>query len=102
MILIGQGILKGVGRKNAPLCKALAGWATAVENVQWKCLEDVRRTYPSADGVKLKSKAVVTVFNIKGNDYRLLSVIDCDGQLVEVLEVLTHPEYDKNPWKGRY
>lgn len=102
MVLIGQDVLKQAGRKNAPLRKWLTVWAAAVERLTWESIDDVRRAYPSADGVKLKNRLVVTVFNVKGNQYRLLTSIDCDAQTVEVLEVLTHPEYDKELWKQRY
>ena len=68
----------------------------------WHSLEDVRKAYPSADGVKLKSRLVVTVFNVKGNEYRLLTSIDYDAGIVEALDVLTHAEYDKESWKDRY
>jgi len=47
------------------------------------------------DGVRLGSGTVVTVFNVKGNEYRLLTSIDFDAGIVEVLDVLTHAEYDK-------
>jgi mRNA interferase HigB len=76
--------------------------AQTVENVQWQSLIDVRRTYPTADGVKLKSGFVVTVFNVKGNNFRLLTSIDFDAGIVEVLEILSHAEYDKDSWKDRY
>lgn len=56
----------------------------------------------AADGVKLKSGLVVTIFNVKGNEYRLLTSIDYAGGIVEVLEVPTHAEYDKNLWKAKY
>ena len=49
-----------------------------------------------------KGGATVTVFNIKGGNYRLLSLINYSLQSVTVLEILTHPEYDKNLWKKRY
>jgi mRNA interferase HigB len=58
--------------------------------------------YPSTDGVKLKSQIVVTVFNVKGNEYRLLTNVNYDRQAVLVLELLTHAEYDKERWKERY
>jgi mRNA interferase HigB len=102
MILIGQDVLRSAGQKNAPRRNWLTPWAATVESLDWRSLEDVRKTYPSVDGVKLKSGSVVTVFNVKGNNFRLLTSIDYDSGMVEALEVLTHPEYDKNMWKVRY
>ena len=58
--------------------------------------------YPSADGVRLGSGTVVTVFNVRGNQYRLISHVDCRLQIVMALEVLTHAQYDKQHWKERY
>ncbi|HWE93721.1 MAG TPA: type II toxin-antitoxin system HigB family toxin [Tepidisphaeraceae bacterium] len=102
MTLIGQDVLSRAGRRNLPLRQHLTTWAATVENALWHSLNDVRRTYPAADCVKLKSKFVVTIFNVKGNDYRLLTSIDYDIASVEALEVLTHAEYDKGSWKDRY
>ena len=50
----------------------------------------------------LPSKTVVTVFNAKGNDYRLLAWIDYGAQVVEALQLLTQAQYDKQQWKERY
>ncbi len=102
MLLVGQDVLQRCGRRNVPLRNWLARWAAVVENATWQNLTDVRRMYPSADGVLLNSNLVVTVFNVKGNDYRLLTAIDFDSEIVEALDVLTHAEYDKNLWKDRY
>jgi mRNA interferase HigB len=102
MTLIGQDVLRAAGRKNVPLRNWLGAWAATVEAGCWRNLEDLRRAYPSSDGVKLKSQTVVTVFNVKGNEYRLLSWIDYDAQVIEALDVLTHGEYDKGLWKSRY
>jgi mRNA interferase HigB len=102
MILVGQDVLRRAGRRNGPLQRWLMTCAQTVENVQWQSLIDVRRTYPTADGVKLKSGFVVTVFNVKGNNFRLLTSIDFDAGIVEVLEILSHAEYDKDSWKDRY
>jgi len=52
--------------------------------------------------VKLRSLIVVTVFNVKGNEYRLLTQVNYRDRVVLVLELLTHAEYDKDAWKGRY
>jgi mRNA interferase HigB len=41
-----------------------------------------------------------TVFNIKGNKYRLIVSMDCEGQLIYIKYILTHAEYDKDNWKN--
>jgi mRNA interferase HigB len=84
------------------LRKWLTTWGATVEAAVWHGLDDVRKAYPTADGVRLKSRLVVTVFNVKGNEYRQLTSIDYDAGIVEVLDVLTHAEYDKNLWKEKY
>ena len=102
MRLIGQDVLANAIRKHADAKKWLQAWVATVEDAGWQSLEDVQADYPSADGVKLKSRIVVTVFNVKGNEYRLLTNINYNTQVVLVLELLTHGTYDKNQWKGRY
>jgi mRNA interferase HigB len=102
MTLVGQDALVDAGRRNKPLRTWLTEWAAAVGHTDWDSIDDVRKTYPSADGVALTSGAVLTVFNVKGNHRRLLTWIDYQAQVVEALEVITHAEYDKNRWKARY
>ncbi len=67
----------------------------------WKNLVDTRKTFPHADQVKVKSERTVTVFNICGNDFRLITAIHYDRQKIFVLNFLTHAEYTKDTWKGR-
>ncbi len=61
---------------------------------EWKSLADVRETFPSADAV-----GKYTVFNIKGNSYRLIVEINYRSRRVFVRHVLTHADYDKGGWK---
>lgn len=77
-------------------------WAATVANSRWRSLDELRAAYPSADGVRLASGTVVTIFNVKGNAYRLLTWIDYDAAVVEALDVMTHADYDKGLWKDRY
>ena len=40
-----------------------------------------------------------TVFNIKGNDYRLIVHIRYSTGTIYIKDLLTHAEYDKGTWK---
>jgi mRNA interferase HigB len=73
---------------------ALNSWQTAAEAGDWKNPADLKKTFASASFVEGK-----TVFNIGGNKYRLISVINYELKTVLVTHVLTHKEYDKDKWK---
>jgi mRNA interferase HigB len=51
--------------------------------------------------VTVSSGRSVTVFNIRGNDYRLVAAIHYNTQRVYALRVLTHAEYDRDRWKDQ-
>lgn len=42
---------------------------------------------------------IYTVFNIGGNNFRLITKIEYEYHKVFIKHVLTHPEYDKENWK---
>lgn len=79
--------------------KPLTAWYKTVCEASWDNIDDVRNTYRTADPVQVKSKRTVTVFNIKGNAYRLITAIHYNTQTIYILKVLTHKEYDKERWK---
>lgn len=66
---------------------------------EWKNLQDTRKSYPAADAVEVASGATMTVFNIGGNKYRLITNIWYGGQQIYVKLVLTHAEYSRDRWK---
>ncbi len=90
MELVGKFQLRKDVVKHSDAKRAIEAWIKVVEEAEWNNLMVVRQTYPSADYVKGK-----TVFNIKGNRYRLITVIDYSLQLVVYENFLTHAEYDK-------
>ena len=102
MTLLGRDVLAKAGKRNRPLTTWLNEWTVVAGGAEWQNIDDLHKVYASADAVVLRSKTVVTVFNVKGNQWRLLTWIDYDAQVVEALEVLTHAEYSKDLWKRRY
>jgi mRNA interferase HigB len=75
--------------------KQVDDWSTTVRKANWEKLEDVRQIYRDAEAV-----GNFTVFNIKGNDYRLIVGIDYENQTVYYKYFLTHTEYDKDRWEN--
>ncbi len=75
--------------------QAIEAWYAVVKNAQWRNLEEVRLVYRDAEAV-----GNFTVFNIKGNKYRLIVGIDYKSQTVFYKYLLTHAEYDKDKWKN--
>lgn len=70
-------------------------WYKIAAKAQWQNLTDTRRDFPHAD-----LAGVCTIFNIKGNDYRLISKLYYRSQTALIRFVLTHAEYDKGGWKN--
>jgi len=72
----------------------LLAWYQIARVRTWRSLVEVRRDFAHADLV-----GDWTVFNIGGNDFRLVVDIWYSGQVVYVKAVMTHEEYDKGRWK---
>ena len=77
---------------------SLDAWYRTAKSAKWKSIQEVRQTYSHADGVSAGSK-VYTVFNIGGNDLRLIAGINYKTQRIFIKHVLTHAEYSKGDWK---
>ena len=94
MHVISRKKLKDAAATHSGLESALETWFRVVKGASWCSLEDVRQVYPHADQVD-----GYTVFNIKGNSYRLIAKMEYKWQKVFIKHVLTHREYDKGDWK---
>jgi mRNA interferase HigB len=87
-------------RRNRDVAKWMAAWTEIALEAEWNNIQDVRRDFPSADGVKIRDGTVITVFNVKGNTYRMLTRISYQRQAVSILNILTHADYSRGDWKG--
>lgn len=68
----------------------LSAWCQVATRATWRSPEALRQTYPAADLVER-----LTVFNIGGNDFRLIARVEYQRQEIYIRHVLTHAEYDK-------
>ena len=94
MHIISRKKLKDAAARHPELERPLDAWFRIVKKASWKNLADVRKTFSSADAV-----GKWTVFNSKGNEFRLITEINYAGSRVYLRHVLTHAEYDRQGWK---
>lgn len=75
-----------------PSAKAsLEAWVDEVKHAEWRDSHDIKARYPRAS--ILGNKRVV--FDIKGNDYRLITAVAYRYGAVYIKFIGTHAEYDK-------
>jgi mRNA interferase HigB len=92
MELIGKYQLQKDAARHSDSLGRVKAWIKVVEEAQWNNITEVKQTYPSAD---YTSRTGSTVFNIKGNDYRLITIINYPLKLITYDRFLTHAEYSK-------
>lgn len=69
-------------------------WYRIVKYEEFNDFSDIKNIFSSADQV-----GNFVVFNIGGNNYRLIAFIRYQLKRVFIRHILTHPEYDKGKWK---
>lgn len=99
MRIISRKRLRSFWKTNTDSEEPLNRWYEVARKARWTNLAEVRNDFPSADSLKLSNGKVVTIFNIGGNNFRLIAAIHFNVRKVYVLRILTHPEYDKGRWK---
>lgn len=91
MRVISKKILREFWQKHADCEQQLKAWFQETNKAEWKNSMQIKKVYPTASF--LADNRVV--FNIKGNNYRLILKINYDYQIVWIRFIGTHAEYDK-------
>jgi mRNA interferase HigB len=92
-VISKPAILK-FSEKHANALVRLMNWYRITKRADWGSLADVRSDFAHADIVGRR-----TVFNIHGNEYRLIARVNYKTKRVFILHILTHVEYSKGDWK---
>jgi len=90
MRIISRKMLREFVQRHPDSATPLDAWFRIASAARWQSLADVRQAYPHADLV-----VRFTVFNVKGNTYRLITVIKYAPAIIYIRKVMTHGEYDK-------
>lgn len=70
---------------------ALRDWYFKTKRSEWGNLNDIKQTFNSVDYVGNNRY----VFNIKGNDFRLVAIIIFASKKIYIRFIGTHSEYDQ-------
>jgi mRNA interferase HigB len=90
MRIIAKSTLVEYCTKNPQAKSALEEWYEKTKKSEWTCFADIKNTFNSVDAVGNKRY----LFNIKGNDYRLVVLILFTPNTVYIRFVGTHKDYD--------
>jgi mRNA interferase HigB len=97
MIVIGTDVVENyfadrAGHKGIKAARSqYEAWLDIVARAEWRNPEDVKASYPKASILK----AGRVVFNIKGNDYRLVARVQYQAGALAIRFFGTHAEYDE-------
>ncbi len=91
MRVISIKALREFWRSHSDAEQPLKAWYKETVEAVWRQPNDIKKRYPSAD--ILPDNRVV--FNIKGNNYRLIVKIHYNRSIVFVRFIGTHADYDK-------
>lgn len=91
MNIIAKGTIKHYVEKYPGAKTALLNWYEEFINASFESFNDLKSVYRNASIVANHR----VIFNIKGNDYRLITSINFRRQAVYVIWFGSHEEYDK-------
>jgi len=91
MRIIARKTLREYWERHPDVRSALQAWYADVNHAAWKSPSAIKRTYINAS--ILPNNRVV--FNIKGNQYRLVIAVQYQYGIVFIRFIGTHAEYNK-------
>ena len=91
MRVIAISTLRAFWEKHPDAQTSLRAWYALASRAQWKSPTDIKQAYRNASFTANNR----FVFNVKGNDYRLIVLVRYDKGLLFVKFVGTHAQYNK-------
>lgn len=90
MVIIKKTTLSNYAAAQPNVTQALNSWYEIAKRNDWKNFNDIKQTFNSVDAVGNDRY----VFNIKGNSYRLVTLIFFNKRTIYIRFIGTHSEYD--------
>lgn len=84
-----------------PHANAFEAWFKLTRKAHWRTFLEAKALFGQTDVTSdTRSKRTATIFDIGGNKYRIVTMIDYLRQTVLITHVMEHAEYDKDNWKN--
>ena len=90
MRIVALGTLRQFWTRRPDAEIALRAWYALASRAQWERPADIKEAYRNASFVANNR----VVFNIKGNDYRLVAAVHYNRGMMFIRFIGTHREYD--------
>ncbi|MBA2563358.1 MAG: type II toxin-antitoxin system HigB family toxin [Chitinophagaceae bacterium] len=90
MVIITKGAIHTFAKKHLNALIPLNDWYDKTKEAQWRKFSEIRLTFNSVDSIGSDRY----VFDIGGNNFRIIAMIHFDIRTVYIRAILTHPEYD--------
>jgi mRNA interferase HigB len=91
MVIISKKAITEFSNKEPKATDSLLNWYTETKVANWANFSEMKQTFNSVDAVGNDRY----VFNIKGNNYRLIAIIHFNVRTIYIAFIGTHGEYDK-------
>ena len=90
MVIITKGIIHAFGDKHPTASAPLNDWYEKTKLSSWKNLAAVKQTFNAVDPIGNDRY----VFDIGGNNFRMIAMIHFNIRTLYIRAILTHKEYD--------
>ena len=91
MVIISKSTLNKFGEGHPESKEALLNWYLKVKNGNWRNFHELKNSFNQLDAVGNDRY----VFNIRGNQYRLIALILFETRTLFILFIGTHEDYNK-------
>lgn len=91
MEILNSRLIKQFIQKHTDAETPLKDWVTKASAARWNNNSDIHKTFNSAEHLGSQKY----IFNIGGNNFRMVAMVWIDNKRIYILKLMTHAEYDK-------
>ena len=95
MRVVSHKAIRVFCKQHPDATSGLERWYRVAKRATWGSFMEVKQSFNTADFV-----APYIVFDLGGNQYRLIAEINFRRQVLFIRSIMTHKEYGKGAWKS--